>query len=91
MQVEHVEYAQRFLCEVEGQRCALDYERDGQVLIITHTFVPAAVAGRGIAGALTRAALEYCRAAGYKVVPHCSYATDYIERHPEYATLLVGR
>lgn len=91
MQVEHVEYAQRFLLEQDGVRCVLDYERDGAVIIITHTHVPAAVAGRGIAGALTRTALEYARASGYKVVPHCSYATRYIERHPEYASLLVGR
>jgi uncharacterized protein len=32
--------------------------------------------------------LEYARDQGAKVVPACSYAAAYLERHPEYSSLL---
>jgi predicted GNAT family acetyltransferase len=43
--------------------------------------VPAPIGGRGIAAELTRAALETAEAAGWTVVPVCSYAAAYMRRH----------
>jgi predicted GNAT family acetyltransferase len=57
-------------------------------MTITHTLVPEAIGGRGVAADLTRAALETARANGWKVVPMCSYAVTYLRRHPEYNDLL---
>jgi len=37
---------------------------------------------------LTRAALAHARAAGLKVIPECSYAVAFMQRHGEYADLL---
>lgn len=81
--------ASRFSIEVDGVRCVLDYILQNGTMTITHTGVPNAVGGRGIAAALTRHALETARTRGWKVRPVCSYAVVYIERHPEYQSLVV--
>lgn len=86
--VEHAAYADRFLTEVEGHRCTLDYELFERVLIIVTTRVPEPVSGRGVAACMTRAALGWAREQGYKVLPHCPYAARFIQSNPEYADLL---
>ena len=80
--------ASRFSIEADGHRCVLDYILQNGTMTITHTGVPNAVGGRGIAAALTHHALETARARGWKVRPVCSYAVVYIERHPEYLPLV---
>lgn len=80
--------ASRFETTVDGVLCVLDYRFAGGVLTIDHVGVPNAVSGRGIAARLTAAALDAARAAGWRVVPHCSYAAAYIRRHPRYRDLV---
>ena len=87
--IEHDSGVQRFHTDVEGERCVLDYTLESGVMTITHTGVPAAVGGRGIASALVQAALDSARGEGWKVVPSCSYAAAWMRRHPAYADLLV--
>ena len=58
----------------------LDYELIGGVMIVTHTGVPEAVGGRGIAADLARTALETAREQGWKVRPLCSYVDAYMRR-----------
>lgn len=66
----------------------LDYAIEGDRVVVEHTFVPDELRGQGLAAALTRAALEEARRAGWKVVPACSYVAAFIERHPEFADLI---
>lgn len=80
--------ARRFETTVDGQLCVLDYRLRGEVLALDHAGVPAAVGGRGIAGALTRFALDSARARGLRVEPNCAYVAAWIGRHPEYAGLV---
>ena len=54
---------------------------------MTHTGVPAALEGRGIAAALVKEALTWAQAQGLKVDPICSYVRVYIRRHPEWSSL----
>ncbi len=86
--VHHDSAAHVFVALVDGERCFLDYGLSGTEMTIHHTEVPSAVGGRGIAGELMRAALATARAEGWKVVPACSYARVFIDRHAEYADLL---
>lgn len=86
--IEHNPSLQRFQVQVDGVACVLEYQRDGRVMAIIHTGVPAAVGGRGVAAALTRAALDTARREGWKVRPQCSYAAAWLHRHPEYQDLL---
>lgn len=85
--VRHDASASRFTTTVDGHEGFVEYTDSDGVLTITHTIVPSEIGGRGIAGQLVRAALEHARSVGLKVVPRCSYAADYFERHPEYADL----
>ena len=88
LDVVHNGAANRFETVVDGALCVLEYKlRDG-VMTITHTGVPEAVAGRGIAGALATAAFETARKQHWRVVPACAYVEVWIKRHPEYADLV---
>ena len=78
----------RFETTVDGVTCVLEYRLHDGVMTITHTGVPEAVGGRGIAAALTRFALDSARTEGWRVVPACSYAAAWFARHAqEYADL----
>lgn len=86
--VRHNEPEHRFETEIEGHLAVAEYEVQGDRMIFTHTFSPPALRGRGIAEKLVRAGLEHARSSNYKVVPACSYVAVFIERHPEYQSLL---
>ena len=86
--IRHDREAHRFEVRVDDVDCELDYLLRDRVMTITHTGVPSAVGGRGIAAALVQAAFDAARAEGWKVVPACSYAVAWISRHPEQADLL---
>ena len=81
--VTHNAARQRFEATVEGQLCVADYQLRGKVMWMTHTGVPPAVGGRGIAAELVRVALAWAEENGYTVEPSCSYVDVYMRRHPE--------
>lgn len=85
--IQHDPAGHRFETRVDGARCLLEYTLSGGVMIIVHTGVPVRVGGRGIAAALVQAALDVARREGWGVVPACSYAAAWMDRHPEYADL----
>ena len=85
--IQHDAKARRFNTVVDGVTGYVEYELAGDVMTITHTIVPPAIGGRGIAAALMKAALEHARNQGFKVDPECSYADAWIRRHPEYEDL----
>lgn len=89
--VVHNEAASQFEATVQGQRSELSYVRDGNRILFTHTGVPPALRGRGIAGKMAHAALEYARENNLVAVPMCSYVASYIRRHPEYHSLVQRR
>jgi predicted GNAT family acetyltransferase len=78
----------RFETEIEGHIAFVKYSRRGDTIWFTHTEVPQALAGRGIATALAKYVLDYSVANSLKVVPSCPFIAQYIESHPEYAPLL---
>ena len=86
--IEHDAAASRFFLLLDGHRCVLDSALTNGTMTITHTGVPEALGGRGLAGEITRVALEHAKQHGWRVVPRCSYAAVYIQRHPEYASLM---
>ncbi|MDN5780418.1 MAG: N-acetyltransferase [Luteimonas sp.] len=86
--IRHDGAGNRFTTSEDGHEGFVEYERDGDVLAITHTVVPPEIGGRGIAGKLVEAALRYARSEGLKVLPRCSYAENYMRKHPEHADLL---
>ena len=85
--VQHDQGKQRFEVALGDEQAVLNYNLRDKALVITHTGVPPAWEGRGIAASLTRAALDYARAQGLAVPAVCSYAATYLQRHPEYSDL----
>lgn len=73
---------------VDGHRAVAAYQLEDGVIVFTHTIVPPEIEGRGVASKLIRAALESARDRGLKVVPQCTFARAYIERHPEMRDLV---
>lgn len=86
--VRHNEAEQRFEAVVDGQLCVADYQLRDRVMTMTHTFVPSALRGRGIAEKVVRAALEHAKKEGLRVVPACWYVDVFIQRHAEYRSLV---
>ncbi|MBS7007474.1 GNAT family N-acetyltransferase [Anaerostipes sp.] len=56
--------------------------------VIDHTFVDNSLRGQGVAGKLVEAAAEQLAERGMKVIPTCSYAVSWFQKHPEYQNLL---
>jgi len=80
---------QFFLEPLPAQRCVLDYQWQGdQTVVFTHTGVPPALEGQGLAARLVKAGLQWAREQKVRVVPACSYVAAYIRRHPEWNDLL---
>lgn len=87
MDIKLNEQQQRFETNVDGHLCILEFKLDDGIIHMNHVGVPKEVGGRGIAGDLTRHALDHARSNGWRVRPNCPYVKKWIERHPEYADL----
>jgi predicted GNAT family acetyltransferase len=81
--IEHQPARRRFEVTLDGHQGRIEYELHPGLMTIVHTEVDPALEGRGVAGALVRAALEHARQQGLKVDAECSYTRSYMERHPE--------
>ena len=77
----------RFELDAGSDIAVAYYRREPGLLTITHTEVPGALQGRGIASRLVRGVLELARAEHLKVVPRCSFVSAYLARHPEFNDL----
>ena len=78
----------RFETAAGGDVAVAYYTLTPGTVTFTHTEVPYALQGQGIASRLVRGALEAVRAEGLKVIPRCSFVSAYIARHPEFGDLL---
>ena len=86
--VRHNPDRSRFETEVEGHECVLDYALEDGVVSMNRVYVPPPLEGRGIAGAITRYALDYSREQRWKVIPNCPYVAAWVKRHPYYQNLV---
>jgi hypothetical protein len=80
--IDHDPNAHQFTTVVDTHRGVLDYTLADNVMSITHTHVPKPIGGRGVAAQLMAAAVAAARANGWTINPVCSYAVDYLRRHP---------
>lgn len=85
--IRHNESQQRFELHVGDAFCELDYQRQGQIVVFTHTGTPPALRGQGLAAVVVEAGLQWARAQGLKVGPGCSYVEAYFDKHPQWADL----
>ena len=78
----------RFEADVDGHTAFVSYLRRNDTIFFTHTEVPRELEGRGLGSALAKAVLEKARAEHWQVVARCPFIAKYVERHPEYQSLL---
>lgn len=88
--IQHNPGAMRFEAVVDGMMCRADYRMHGDTMMLVHTEVPQQLEGRGIASALVKAAFKHAGDKGMDVLPVCSYARIWAQRHPEVEPLLAG-
>src|SRR5262245_44334880 len=85
------EAAGRYEVHVGGEPAGLAQyiERPGRV-VFTHTELDDRFEGQGLASTLIKWALDDVRRRGLKLTPRCPFVRGYIDRHSEYADLVVG-
>jgi len=86
--VQHHRAEQEYTIDVGGQRAVAAYQREGDVVVFTHTVVPPEIEGRGVGGRLVRRALDDVRDQGLKVIPQCPFVRAWIDKHPVYRDLV---
>ena len=81
---------QRFEAHVDGELAGFaEYRLREGVIVFTHTEVDDAFEGRGVGTQLARQALDAVLEAGERrVVPRCPFIKAWIDRHPDYRSLL---
>ncbi len=91
IEIVHNKLAKRFEVELDPYVAVLTYRMadENKKIIFTHTGVPPALSGQGIASKLAFQALTYAREEELGVVPICPFVSSYIKRHPEYQDLVV--
>ena len=80
--------ARQMRLDLDGEQAVAQYERSGDVITFTHTFVPESMRGHGIASRLVEAGLRMARAEHLKVVPQCPMVAAYMKAHGETHDLL---
>jgi len=89
LDIRHEPAAHRFVARTAGVEAVLEYATiDAKTLDYHHTFVPHALRGGGIASQLTEYALRYAHENGLKVRPTCPFVARYIQRHPEFQSVV---
>ncbi len=86
--VRHNRDLHRFETRVENLLCVIDYRLENETLSLTHVGVPKPIEGRGIAGELTRTALDWARSQNYRIIPVCPYVQAWLRRRPDYQDLV---
>lgn len=80
----------RYEVSVDGAPAGFaEYRRRGDQIVLFHTEVDDRFEGQGVGSELARRTLDDVRSAGLGVVPRCAFIAEWIERHPEYADLVV--
>jgi len=74
----------RFEIHLDGHVAFLTYEERKDEIVLLHTEVPKELGGRGLGGALAKAALQWARAQpGKTLVVLCPFVREYMRKHPE--------
>ena len=83
--------AERYEAHLDGELAGIiEYVLKHGRIALVHTEVMSDYEGRGVAGSLTRFALDDARRRGLRVVPVCPYVKAYLKRHPEDGDLVAG-
>ncbi len=89
IEVIHDPDKKEFYFIVDKMKGYLLYEEIRPGLVeLYHTYVPPALRNQGAAEEMVLKAVEYARKNYKAIIPTCSYAIDFFEKHPEYKDIL---
>jgi len=92
MTVAHEQERHRFVVSEPDGRGELVYTPHGPgVIDLLHTEVAPSLRGRGVGDALAKAALDYARRNGIKVIVTCPFVKKWLARHPEQGDVVIDR
>ena len=82
--------ASQYVATLDGVRAGfIDYFARAGVVELIHTEVDDKFVGRGVASTLVRHALDDIRSQGMQVIPSCPYVREWLEKHPDYDSLVL--
>lgn len=80
----------RYELKIDNDVAVAVYHEQGHIVTLTHTEVPGAREGQGVASKLIAGALDDVRRRGLKIVPECRFVAAYVQRHPQVQGLLAS-
>lgn len=79
----------RYFITLDGDEAEMTYSRrEGNAIVIDHTYVPEALRGRSIGESLVRRAVMDAREEGRSIVPLCPFVKAKMARHTEWQDVL---
>lgn len=88
--VTHNEKGQQFELPVSSGLAVLRYTRGQGRIDLLHTMVPPDDEGNGHGSSLVKAAFDYARGAGLRVVPTCPFVKAWLEKNANEGDIAVS-
>ena len=79
----------RFETEIDGYKAIIEYSVKPGVLSLNHTEVPKELSGQGVASEMTEKVLLQIELRGLKVIPVCPFIKKYIDKHPDWKSIVM--
>jgi len=79
----------RFEIKIDESTAIAEYMITAGKIVLTHTEVPEALEGNGIASRLAKFAFKYAKENDLKVLPLCPYMAAFARKHPEVQDVLI--
>ena len=76
-----------FIRLTPGKYAFLRYSVNESKMLINEAYTPEEYRGRGLATKLMEAAVSYAKEKNLKIIPVCSFARHYLNKHPELSNL----
>jgi predicted GNAT family acetyltransferase len=82
---------QRYELHLDGRLASFtEFAREGDTVLLPHTFTVPRFRDQGLADQVVQAALDDIREQGLQVVPTCHFVADFIAEHPEYQPMVAA-
>ena len=82
------EATKQYEFHIDGFIPRIVYQKSGDKIYLIHTEVPLELGGKGIGNQLVKKVLEDIQKRGLKLIPLCPFVKKYLQRHPEWESLV---
>lgn len=79
----------RFEVEIEASTAFVEYQKNNEIISLTHTEVPEELGGQGVGSKMIGKVLSKIKEDGKKVKISCPFIKNYVDKHPEFNDLVV--